>query len=753
MPPKYADLKTLIGKRDNAIQAIKEVFEEFEEIHSVQPQLQRLESTFNIKEAKYRSIKKQQEIIADKIVEEASADTDEVLAANQKIGESLKDAYLKVAKAFDVYQKSSTQPTATAPDTLDAMTSAVTKMAEALQASKSGSRGLERLPVPTWDGSRRSYKTWKKEFNHWTDKYSQDKDEQLQHFRRAMPKGFWWTDQVKTCKSIDRAWEILDVEFANKRKLMDELLARISNLKSVKGDSKSFTRYATQIAGFVNDMEDNDCAVTSSSEAPFFMSQLLSKLDTKDNAEFGREMRRSKKEENVQNLIQWLHDEASVRSRGKCDSESNSEERGSQRGQYSRKTANHSPNADASKDTCPLGCQSTHMLAACPRYQASTVDQRWEIVKKHQICRKCLQSHHTKDCKKADGSTCDKCEKNHHKSLHNDKKVPPPVPDNSVQSLDPNAAPFQASDTGSVNSNAETKSIAGLLPIQNIKIQNADGESIDVLAMLDSGSNTSLLSKSAAKKLGLSGPKTHLTMNLAGGANRSEISEIIEITLVSSVEEHVKKPLVVHTVNKPCSSAKTISKNSLGQYSHIAPILDKLHLKGGQVDLLLGTDFTDGFIDVHVEQGKPGEPIAKMNCFGWYVIGQLSPNQERILSVDVDTMSIRENIVMLLQQDQLGVKPTKFCTCTDNELRENKFVRSLSESTTIVDGRIQVRMPWKETGPPQESNYDIALKRMSSSEKSFKTKKRTEDVAKEVAKLVDQRFVKLQVLTLVPILV
>ena len=65
-------------------------------------------------------------------------------------------------------------------------------------------------------------------------KYSQDKDEQLQRFRKAMAKGFWWTDQVKTCKSIDRAWEIIDVEFADKRKLMDELLTGINNQKPVK---------------------------------------------------------------------------------------------------------------------------------------------------------------------------------------------------------------------------------------------------------------------------------------------------------------------------------------------------------------------------------------------------------------------------------------------------------------------------------------------------------------------------------------
>ena len=235
-------------------------------------------------------------MIADKIVEDGITDGDQLLTANQKIGEDLKNNYLSIAKTYAAYQKKLSQPTTPTvnADSLEAMTSAVTKMAEVMQSLKSAAGRLKRLPIPTWDGSRRSYRTWKKEFNHWMHKYSQDKDEQLQRFRKAMPKGSWWTDQVRTCKNIDRAWEILDVEFADKRKIMDELLARINHVKSVKGDSKSLTRYATQIVGYVNDMEDNDCSVTSSSEAPFFMSQLLSKLEPRDNAKFGREMKRKK---------------------------------------------------------------------------------------------------------------------------------------------------------------------------------------------------------------------------------------------------------------------------------------------------------------------------------------------------------------------------------------------------------------------------------------------------------------------------
>ena len=91
---------------------------------------------------------------------------------------------------------------------------------------------------------------------------------------------------------------------------MDELLAEMNNLKHVKRDSKSLTHYATTISVFVNGMKDNGCTVLEASEALFFMSQLLSQLDPRDNTNFGREMQRAGKEENVSNLVTWLHQEA-----------------------------------------------------------------------------------------------------------------------------------------------------------------------------------------------------------------------------------------------------------------------------------------------------------------------------------------------------------------------------------------------------------------------------------------------------------
>ena len=116
-------------------------------------------------------------------------------------------------------------------------------------------------------------------------------------------------------------------------------------------------------------MEDNGCRVLESTEAPFFMSQLLSKLDSNNKSDFGREMKEEGKEETVRNLMGWLHQEASIRSRG--NSSVIPEERNeSRRDKVPKKSDNNATNSGETDDqTCPLGCKTKHHLAACPTYQ------------------------------------------------------------------------------------------------------------------------------------------------------------------------------------------------------------------------------------------------------------------------------------------------------------------------------------------------------------------------------------------------
>ena len=193
---------------------------------------------------------------------------------------------------------------------------------------------------------------------------------------------------------------------------------------------------------------------------------------------------------------------------------------------------------------------------------------------------------------------CDKCTRRHHRTLHSEQFVPVKF------SLNPQAAPYASSMQGASNlSMQETSNVSGHwaeaqasthnvqqarndpghCPVQKVKIKDKHGNFVEALAMLDSGSNTSLISKNVTKKLGLSGPKVHLTMNLAGGQKKSEESELVNITVVPISEETIQKPMQVYAINKPCSPAKTVSRKIVDSYPHLEAISNKLYLSGGTV--------------------------------------------------------------------------------------------------------------------------------------------------------------------------
>ena len=97
------------------------------------------------------------------------------------------------------------------------------------------------------------------------EKFSKIRTNNFSVFKKPCQRDPGGQTLTLTCKDIDRAWDILDIEFANKRKLMDELLAKINSHGLVKGDKKSLTRYATTTSVLVNGMLDSGCPVQDAS--------------------------------------------------------------------------------------------------------------------------------------------------------------------------------------------------------------------------------------------------------------------------------------------------------------------------------------------------------------------------------------------------------------------------------------------------------------------------------------------------------
>jgi hypothetical protein len=162
------------------------------------------------------------------------------------------------------------------------------------------------------------------------------------------------------------------------------------------------------------------------------------------------------------------------------------------------------------------------------------------------------------------------------------------------------------------------------------------------------------------------------------------------------------------------------------------------------VDILLGTDLPEAHRDFKVLAGNPGEPIAKKNIFGWSVLGNLEENSTPgIFAVEtIDDITKDQDIKKLIFQDQLGIKPTRYCTCSEKEMRECAFIRHVRESTRVLDdGRIEVRMPWKPGHPNLPNNRSVAFERMVSKERQLVKKGKLEAFNKEVKALVDREVV------------
>ena len=132
MPPKI-DFLTLIAKRDSTIASLNDLFE-FHVFYQVEPSLSSLENVQKQVKSKQRSVKKQQDTIADRLTESAS---EELQTKNQVVGDEAKAKFLKYAEQFAIYQKSFViEKLLFKQEVLEAMTSVVTKMTDVLSLQK-----------------------------------------------------------------------------------------------------------------------------------------------------------------------------------------------------------------------------------------------------------------------------------------------------------------------------------------------------------------------------------------------------------------------------------------------------------------------------------------------------------------------------------------------------------------------------------------------------------------------------------------
>ncbi|CAB4015097.1 Hypothetical predicted protein, partial [Paramuricea clavata] len=536
----------------------------------------------------------------------------------------------------------------------------------------------ERIKVPQFSGNIKIYRTWKRIFEDTTKRNYENERSQLARLIEAIQHPLRY--EIECFTTTKAIWEFLDKLFGDDKELIKILMNDIKTMKPLKvKDAKSIRNLVAM----------EDVGASDETKSRYVFADILAKLTVEDQRAYARSMIDTKKIESLHTLLEYLEEEAKIMASSQSD-------------QRSSKIGIYPVNVDGGYNggyNCGLGCSQQHGLGYCPAFKKMKVKENWEVVIQSKRCKKCLRTGHRQCSRKA----CDinSCERPHHYLLHKDPKQV----DN--RNLNPDAQPFK--------------------PDQDEATGTGKSNQIEF-----------------AEKLGVVGESKKMKMYVAGGGIRVEDSAEFDLKISPCYDEDIVFNVRAYSVKQPRQAAKTISKKAVVRFPHLVRIVEDLHLNGGPVDILLGTDLPEAHRDFKVLAGNPGEPIAKKNIFGWSVLGNLEENSTPgIFAVEtIDDITKDQDIKKLTFQDQLGIKPTGHCTCSEKEMRECAFIRHVRESTRVLDdGRIEVRMPWKPGHPNLPNNRSIAFERMVSKERQLVKKGKLEAFNKEVKALVDREVV------------
>lgn len=501
---------------------------------------------------------------------------------------------------------------------------------------------LPPIEIPKFNGNYQDYPNFKATFNSLVHENKARGMDDLRRF--ALLKNSLTekaADAVKhllvTAENYDVALKILEERFNKKRLIFDSLISTLFNA--------SQARNVADLRG-ISDLFDTQwkaLGILTSSEYHLGEGVLIHLALRKCDSETQRKW--EEKQMGSNEIPTWSAFATFLQTRctmleGQSFSRQNfSSTPERQSGKFSRPLPNKYANATNSQPTqCPSCSGTCDSVVNCKKFNDSTVEDRFLLCRSEKLCVKCLQPRPHYNCT---NEVCNTCERAHNTLLHFetteqlreafDKAMAASKPTHSnVSSLNP--APMtttddlmyeelsccQAQGGGHQFSNSYTWLATAL-----IHVNDANGTPITLRALLDGGSQVSLISATALKLLGLKTRSTQLRLIGVNG-DASPIGRAVDLKITSrSNPFSCTLTAAVHNklTQRHPSMFTAVTDWSLPKAVTLA---DPEFNKPRSIDLLLGADvFYKILMGKNMTAGN-GRPDLIQTQLGWVVAGPMT---------------------------------------------------------------------------------------------------------------------------------
>lgn len=351
-------------------------------------------------------------------------------------------------------------------------------------------------------------------------------------------------------------------------------------------------------------------------------------------------------------------------------------------------------------------CHDAHTIYNCEKFSKLAIDSRIAEIKNRKRCMNCFRQGHFAN--KCTGSTCRKCQKRHNTLLH----IEPAEVTTGNQEVD-------KPQTTSLTSHVHNTQV--LLATALIKVSDVKGHYVNCRALLDSGSQSNLITEHFVKKLGIS--TTNTDISLCGiGKSVQSLQACCNIDVMARCNKF-KTNLSCLIIDKICDPMPNIAVNMKNLIlPNQLPLADPSFHKSGEIDLLLGTPCFWKLLCVG--QIRVGNDLTLQKTkLGWVISGQcesINPTKIHCNLVTTNDLNFQLQKFWEIESYESDVK-------IPNDT-EKYFVET---TTRDKSGRFIVSLPLTESVSKLGKSREMAEKRFLNLERrlQFNDKLRQKYVA------------------------
>ncbi|XP_059080061.1 uncharacterized protein LOC131878169 [Tigriopus californicus] len=378
-------------------------------------------------------------------------------------------------------------------------------------------------------------------------------------------------------------------------------------------------------------------------------------------------------------------------------------------------------------------CREPHKERHCQKFKNASNSQRREMARNFGMCFLCLEvGHRAWVCPRKKEMSChrDGCGRGHHMWLHEEDRGE----EHSATSK--NSSPI-TSNVNSVNFEARL----GIIPVTLYH----KGNKIMVSALVDEGSDTSLVSDEVRKKLKIPRPSQfEVTMNLVSEKAKFRSGAI---TLEISGSDSARHALVAMTMPTVCKNLRAFSWSGIQKkVRHLCdlPIVEN----DRKVEILIGADHLHLISPQEIRRGSETEPQAFRCSLGWVIRGRLPINTKREPIIQsnfavTESGTLEEQVRRFMESERFGSEGVKDRGPIWSQ--EEAFAMKLIEEQTFKlndEPGYCVSLPWKSTFKPQ-NDQEIAMRRFRSLQRKMsKSHEFAEDYIKAIQTYLESGYAK-----------